>query len=58
MTNVIRSANGMKYRVKKSGNADEYVVIELRAQRDRDVFFGTKAECVEWIETNGHDEWN
>ena len=22
------------------------------------VFYGTKEECKEWIEHNGHDEWN
>ena len=22
------------------------------------VFYGTKAECQEWVEYNGHDEWN
>ena len=22
------------------------------------VFYGTKAECDDWLEVNGHDEWN
>jgi hypothetical protein len=33
---------------------DEYVVIRLRDERR--VFYGTRTECREWIERNGHDD--
>jgi hypothetical protein len=56
----IKAANGMKYRlVRNSDHSDEWVVVELHAgSRDKTVFHGTKSECSEWIEHNGHDEWN
>lgn len=57
MSNVIKGANGMKYRV--TGQDGDYAVIELRAQRDKTVFHAaTRKECLEWIERNGHDAWN
>lgn len=57
MSNVILGANGMKYRVVHNGG-NSWVVVELRAQRDKTVFEGTRTECDEWIERNGFDEWN
>lgn len=57
MTNVIKGANGMKYRV--VGQSGDYAVVELHARKDKTVFHAdTRAECLEWIERNGHDEWN
>lgn len=38
-----------------NGDVDHCVFLK---STKRAVFFGTKAECLEWIERNGHDEWN
>jgi hypothetical protein len=34
--------------------ANEHVVIRLRDERR--VFYGTKQECEDWVERNGHDD--
>lgn len=43
------------YRIGKDGNKGWKVV---KTSTGTNVFFGTKQECAEWIERNGHDEWN
>ncbi|QBQ72103.1 hypothetical protein Milano_081 [Agrobacterium phage Milano] len=40
------------YRIGKDGNKGWKVV---KNATGKNVFFGTKQECEEWIERNGHD---
>jgi hypothetical protein len=45
------------YLVRKDQKSDDYQVI-FNKVGGRVVFYGTRAECLSWIERNGHDEWN
>ena len=49
----------MLYAIRKLNvlNSDTDHCVYLK-RTNRAVFFGTKAECNEWLERNGHDEWN
>jgi hypothetical protein len=46
-------APGQLYRTKKDGWSGGRVVV--RISDDKPVFYGTRSECADWIERNGHD---
>jgi hypothetical protein len=45
----------MLYTIRKNIGVN-YKVVLVRTSKT--VFYGTKRECEEWLERNGHDEWN
>jgi hypothetical protein len=46
----------MLYKVHPTQDPIGYVV--KSKSTGRIAFTGTRRECLEWIEYNGHDEWN
>lgn len=44
------------YVIRIVNRKDECKVVHVKTWKA--VFFGTRAECKDWIEVNGHDDWN
>ena len=44
---------GTRYKLEPYRQGEWRITLDGRA-----VFYGTLAECKEWLEINGHDDWN